>query len=40
MGIVTVYGLLEERYRPRTLRSAALCFALGRILVSGESPMR
>jgi Na+/proline symporter len=35
MGVVTVYGLLEERFGPRTRRSAALCFALGRILASG-----
>ncbi|MDJ0869933.1 MAG: hypothetical protein QNK03_27825 [Myxococcota bacterium] len=34
-GVVTVYGLLDERFGPRTRRAAALCFVGGRLLASG-----
>lgn len=35
LGIVTVYGLLAERFGPHTHRAAAACFIGGRILASG-----
>jgi SSS family solute:Na+ symporter len=35
LEVVTVYGALEQRYGPVTRRSAAACFALGRLLASG-----
>lgn len=35
LGLVTVYGLLEDRFGPRARRAAAACFVVGRILASG-----
>jgi len=35
LGIVTVYGLLAERFGPGTQRAAALCFVVGRTFASG-----
>ncbi len=34
-GLVTVYGLLDERFGPRARTLAALAFVIGRILASG-----
>ncbi len=35
LGVVTVYGFLEERFGPRARRWAAIFFIVGRILASG-----
>ena len=35
LEIVTGYGLLEQRFGPRTRRASAACFAAARILASG-----
>jgi len=35
LGVVTVYGLLDRAFGPRSRRAAALCFIAGRIVASG-----
>ncbi|MCP4003436.1 MAG: sodium/solute symporter [bacterium] len=35
MGVITVYGYLEQRFGPTARRVAALCFVAGRVLASG-----
>ena len=35
LGLVTVYGFLEQRFGAASRRGAALCFVLGRVLASG-----
>jgi SSS family transporter len=35
LGLVTVYGYLDDRFGPAVTRVAALCFVVGRVLASG-----
>jgi SSS family transporter len=34
-GVVSVYQLLQDRFGPRSQRSAAVCFVVGRLMASG-----